>query len=202
MAETRSELEIPSEPESRVAELVNRLGRAVHCIQFAHGLNPAQWETLRYVARANRYSRTPTALAAYLGTTKGTVSQTVKALEAKGYLRRGPQPADRRACRLDVTDAGLQLLGQDPIRHIESALGSSGLEIESALVQLDRMLRGMRSACGSRSFGVCECCDHFRDAAAVAETAGLHRCGLTGEPLSNSDKTRICVDFRCPEDGT
>lgn len=182
--------------ECRIAELVNRLGRAVHCLQFAQGLNPAQWEALRYMARANRYSRTPSALAAYLGTTKGTASQTVKALEAKGYLKRQPEPADRRVCRLMLTEAGTRLLERDPIRQIGASLAGAGLEVEETLAQLDRLMRGMQNTCGMRSFGVCQCCEHFGCDRATADPGGPHRCGLTGEPLSEVEKTRICVNFQ------
>ena len=58
-------------PEA-IANAVNRLCRIAHSLQFAHGLNPAQWDALRYIARANKYSTTPGNLAEYLGTTKGT----------------------------------------------------------------------------------------------------------------------------------
>ena len=78
----------------KIANLINRLGRSIHCRQFAQGLNPAQWESLRFLARANRYSRTPSALAEYLRTTKGTASQTLKSLESKGYVRRVPVPEE------------------------------------------------------------------------------------------------------------
>ena len=71
-----------------VAVLLNRLSRIAHALQFSNGLNPAQWEALRYIGRANRYSASPTALADYVGSTKGTVSQTLIALEAKGYVSR------------------------------------------------------------------------------------------------------------------
>ena len=62
---------------ARIAALVDRLGRMAHGMQYASGLNPAQWEALRFIARANRYSRSPGAIARYLGTTRGTVSQTL-----------------------------------------------------------------------------------------------------------------------------
>ena len=32
-------------------------------LQYCHGLNPAQWDSLRFVGQANRFSRTPGALA-------------------------------------------------------------------------------------------------------------------------------------------
>lgn len=48
-------------------------------------------------------------LAADLYLDKSTASRVVSALERKGYLRRGANPADRRAVRLEVTAAGSNL---------------------------------------------------------------------------------------------
>ncbi len=70
------------------AQLIERLDRLVRSGESGHGLNPAQWEALRYLARANRFSRNPAALADYLGSTRGTVSQTLIALEQKGHVAR------------------------------------------------------------------------------------------------------------------
>ena len=78
--------QLPFDKDS-VAALMDRLSRAMQRAQYAGGLNPAQWEALRYIARANRYSRSPSAVAEYLGATKGTVSQTLKALEHKGCTK-------------------------------------------------------------------------------------------------------------------
>jgi DNA-binding MarR family transcriptional regulator len=81
------------------ASLVDRLARAVHCLQYAEGLNPAQWVALRYLGCANRYSRTPTGLAEFLATTKGTASQTSSHWN-KRDLFRGPsmRPTVANAC--------------------------------------------------------------------------------------------------------
>src|SRR3546814_3015773 len=68
----------------RVIVLLDRLSRLTRELQFVDGLNPAQWEALRFLATANKYSRPPPALAEYLGATKGTVSQNLIAPESKG----------------------------------------------------------------------------------------------------------------------
>ncbi|MFB6261826.1 MAG: MarR family transcriptional regulator, partial [Thiohalorhabdaceae bacterium] len=60
------------------------------------GLTPAQWSALRFFASANRFSRTVSAFAAYNVTSRGTASQTIKALERHGYLRRETVTADKR----------------------------------------------------------------------------------------------------------
>ena len=91
--------------ELSISELLDRVGRVTRGLQFVDGLSPAQWEALRFLARANRYSRGPSALAEFLGTTKGTISQTLIALENKGYLRRRRGARDKRSVDLELTAA-------------------------------------------------------------------------------------------------
>jgi DNA-binding MarR family transcriptional regulator len=55
-------------------------------------LSPAQWMALRYFARANSFSRNPSAFAEFQATTRGTASQAIKALEASGYLVSATDP--------------------------------------------------------------------------------------------------------------
>ena len=71
-----------------VANLLERISRLTRTEEQIGDLYPAQWAALRYLTRANRFSRTPMALTRYLGTTRGTMSQTIIALERKGYLER------------------------------------------------------------------------------------------------------------------
>ena len=115
----------------QTASLVDRLARAVHCLQYAEGLNPAQWVALRYLGCANRYSRTPTGLAEFLATTKGTASQTLKSLEQKGYIGRGQHETDRRKCLLELTDKGRPCLARDPLRQVQTAAAGCEAELES-----------------------------------------------------------------------
>jgi DNA-binding MarR family transcriptional regulator len=61
------------------------------------GLTANQWNALRYFAEANRFSRTVSAYAAYNATTRGTASQTIKALETQGYLTRTRYDRDARS---------------------------------------------------------------------------------------------------------
>lgn len=183
----------------KISNLINRLGRSIHCRQFARGLNPAQWEALRYLARANHYSRTPSALAEYLHTTKGTASQTLKSLEAKGYVRRVAVPADRRAVRLDITDAGVSVLRHDPLQCLESSAAELGGDIDAVRGFLGRLAsvlerKGERA---DKDFGLCGECTHFCKNAAAAAEGGPHQCGLHEEPLSAADSTKICVSHRC-----
>ncbi len=120
-------------PEARaIAELVDRLGRVVRAGEHQGGLNPAQWEALRYLARCNRFSNTPGALARYLAATKGTVSQTLNALERKGLIERRPDPASGRVVRLLLTRAGRALAAKDPLIQLATAAAGCDRRVRAA----------------------------------------------------------------------
>jgi len=185
---------IPDHAE-RTAELIDRLGRVARELRYEAGLNPAQWQALRYLARANRSSRTPGALAAFLGTTKGTASQTLISLESKGYLRRVRSEPDRRKVRLDLTPDGNALLAEDPISGIEQVAAELPPELGTQLVHgLSRLLGGLQRRYGGREFGVCRTCGMFRDGDDEAPCGG--RCGLTGQEIEPGDDGRLCANHR------
>lgn len=172
--------------------LVERLARVVQNAAHADGLKPAQWEALRYLARANRFSRTPSAVAAYLGTGKGTASQTLNALERKGLIEKAPDPASRRVVRIEVTGAGRDLLRDDPLDSVLS--GAERLPPDRATAAseaLQALLESALDARGGRPFGACRSCRHFRRD--VLDGAP-HRCGLLDVPLSEDDSGRLCVE--------
>lgn len=178
------------------AEIVDRLCRITHAAQFAGGLNPAQWEAMRFLSRANRYSASPGALAEYLGTTKGTASQTLIVLESKGMVARVRSDLDRRKVRLTLTDAGRERLGDDPLRMIERA-GAEIPDDQRALV-LSAMNNVLDTLCrqnGDARFGACGECCHKDGGCEKDYAADETVCGLTGEKLGAADLEQICVNF-------
>ena len=182
-------------PEA-IANAVNRLCRISHSLQFAHGLNPAQWDALRYIARANKYSTTPGNLAEYLGTTKGTVSQTLISLETKGLVKRIRCEADRRKVRLGLTAEGEAMLRIDPIRQIE--LASAGLpesDRQTVHAVLGAIVDHLCLRKDGPHFGVCGECSHLDRGCGAEACSGACRCGLTGEALRTDELAQICVNF-------
>ncbi len=173
-----------------IAALIERIGRLLTVEAHAHGLLPVQWEALRYVHRANRFSRTAAALTAYLGITKGTVSQTLKALQAKGLISKKTNAADRRINQLMLTPRGEALLQHDPLQQTVEALQHQDAALQSGLaVGLESLLRARLQAQQRRPFGQCRDCRYF----AVDHAEGSpHFCQLLGEPLAAADAVAIC----------
>lgn len=180
----------------RVTLLLDRLGRLTRELQFADGLNPAQWEALRFIAQANQYSRSPTALAEYLCATKGTVSQTLIALENKGLVTRCKRTNDRRQVEICLTDAGTALLARDPMRTLEKAAEDMAGDLGPQLVRgLSRLLYDLQNRHSVQEVGVCQDCSLF---CLRGETAAekVDHCGLTGENLPSGEKVKICVNYQ------
>src|SRR5436305_13895081 len=103
------------------AELLLLVGRLVQADSYEGELSPAQWMALRFFARANSFSRTPSAFAEFQATTRGTASQAIKALEAGGYLARRPSQADGRSVTLRLTNKGKKALARDPFEVLVPA---------------------------------------------------------------------------------
>lgn len=179
----------------RMADLIDRVSRAVQRVQYTGGLNPAQWEALRYIARANRYSRSPSAVAEYLGTTKGTVSQTLKALVHKGCMVRSSPAGDRRTVELVLTEAGAEMLENDPLHRIGGAVREISDQLSGMNAALGQLLRRLQAGSGFREFGLCGDCNRLCRERAQTEPNGPHLCGLTGEALNREEVGQICVNF-------
>ncbi len=180
----------------RAVELLDRIGRIAHGLQFALGLNPAQWEALRYLARANRYSRSPSALADFLGTTKGTASQTLIALESKGFIKRRRRASDRRSVDLEVTPSGMALIEKDPMGLVlDAASRLSRDECEAMNAGLGRLVANLRRAIGLPEFGPCLDCVHFCVEHAAPEVLSVCRCALYDDELASHDLHLVCANF-------
>ena len=177
-----------------VAHLIDRLERLARSGKQIGNLNPAQWEALRFLARANRFSRTPAALADYLASTRGTISRTLGSLEAKGYITRAANARDGRSVEFVLSTDGERALKRDPLlalaKDIERASGGDAALVRDALWQA---LHEAITRNQGRAFGVCRTCRHFRaDVRPMARAP--HRCALLNEPLSESDSHAICAE--------
>lgn len=176
------------------AHLIDRLERLARMGEASDRLNPAQWEALRYLARANRFSRTPAALANYLASTRGTVSRTLASLESKGYVSRSPNARDGRSVDLALTPEAAKALARDPLlalaEDIERAMGADAASLVGGL---RRTLVQALARNGGRAFGACFTCRHFRPG--VRPTNHMpHHCALLDAPLSDADSRAICAE--------
>jgi len=153
------------------------------------GLQPIHIEVLHYLSICNRYSDTPKAVTEYLGLTKGTISQTLKVLEKKGFIEKVGDINDKRVMHLKLSLKGRRLLQASIpsplfVQACDFLSEDSQNQITSAL---NTLLLGIQQSSGMKSFGVCHTCRYNRK-----NGDGSILCELTQEPLSEDDVMLIC----------
>lgn len=178
----------------KLASLIERLGNLLRSEERAagaeYGLQPVHVQVLRYISDANRYSDTPAAVTEYLGATKGTTSQSINVLEKKGLIIKRTDRADKRVIHLSVTASGRKLLEKifPPSGFAASLAGLKNTDKDDLSRALSELLVLLQKQNGGRAFGVCHTCRYFRRDALPS----THQCGLTLEPLTGEDSTKIC----------
>jgi len=181
-------------------ELVDALGRLVaghrRAGGLAEGLQPIHLRALAYLGRANRYSNTPGALAEWLGQTRGTVSQSLLLLEARGLVVRRPDSGDARVVRLALAARGRALLArlEGDADWAGAAAEIPEAERARAAGTLRALLAGLQRRRGHRTFGACGTCRHL-----LRESGGTLRCGLTGDALRDLETLKLCREHAAPD---
>ena len=185
------------------AELLLLMGRLVQAEGYHGELSPAQWMALRFFARANRFSRNPSAFAEFQATTRGTASQAIKALEAGGYLVRQRSEADGRSVALRLTDKGKDAIARDPFEALVRAMDSLAPELQTAVRHaLRHVLTAVAASGAHRHFGVCPDCGHLGGEAyrgSPRATRSALECLLFGVPMEPEDAGLLCVHFSAKE---
>ena len=173
-----------------IAELVVYLGRAAREADAGSELTAAQWTAMRFFARANHFTRTPSAFASFHATTRGTASQTIKSLMLKSYLVRHEVADDRRSVRFDLTGSGQEVMRDDPLRALSEAIdrleGGLRTTLRQALPALAGELAVIR---GTVAFGTCSDCRHFSSGGTTSY------CACVAAELAPADLGRLCINF-------
>lgn len=179
-----------------IAELVLHLARIASAEALVEGLTPVQWAGLRYFGRANRFSRTPSAFAAFHGTTRGTASQTIKNLEAQGYLARMRSETDRRSVHLVLTEKARAILENDLFETLVRAADTLPPGVRGQFANaLQRMLGQVALERGKPTFGSCASCIHLEGDDCSREGREPYACGFSSEPLLLEELDGICINF-------
>jgi len=109
------------------------------------GLTSAQWRVLAYLARCEGSNQA--SLADHMDMEPITLSRHLDRMQAAGMLERQPDPNDRRAHRLYLTETGRELM--DGFRAVAAEVigdyadGISDSEIAATIDVLTRMLANL-----------------------------------------------------------
>jgi DNA-binding MarR family transcriptional regulator len=182
------------------AELLVQVGRLVQAEGYDGELSPAQWMALRFFARANLFSRNPSAFAEFQATTRGTATQTIKSLEAGGYLVRQPSRVDKRSVSLRLTSKGKKTLARDPFEILVRVVDSLDAKERAAMRRALRQVVSTLATIGAhREIGVCQDCTHFgreMGGKLPSTSPSATECLLLHVPIQPEDLSLLCVHFQ------
>ena len=169
----------------QIRHMLNRIARLDAGEGWSGDLNPAQRAAVEYLANANRFSRSPSHVANYLSTTRGTMTQTLKALKQKGYITEGRLENNKRSITYELTNEGRKVVSRSNI-----LLQTLRKQSQDLLDEVERGLHGILKetieAGGQKPFGVCRSCRYFNPRSA----GGF--CDLLLVKLSSAETEQIC----------
>lgn len=179
-------------------ELLGQMARILWFEGARHGLRDREWMALRFLSRANRFSRTPSALASYVGTTRGTASFIIGELERLGYLERKRSATDKRSVMLSVTQQGKKFLVRDPISVLLEAIAVLDDETKVRFRDTLRHVLDQADAAEQRHHtDVCKRCIFLREdrTATDGKTTAEFSCRLFRAPIAEAEIDLLCTSF-------
>jgi DNA-binding MarR family transcriptional regulator len=193
------------EPKMIAVETVELLLQAARVAQAERTdsqLRPAEWMALRFIGRANEFSRTPSALADFQATTRATASHAVKQLEAGGYIAKKQSRKDGRSFSLTLTKKGRDALAHDPVEVLVEAIRTLPKENQSAIHDALRLTLVKLSESGEhRHFDVCKDCIFLgNDTNGSGKNHGAdaqgYKCRMFRVPIDAEDVDLLCGNFQ------
>ncbi len=144
-ARERPDLDVaPLQVLSRVTRLAQHLDTARGLAFTRHELEGWEFDVLAALRRSgDPYALSPGQLAAQTLVTSGTITNRVDRLEARGLVRREPDPHDRRGVRVLLTSEGQARVDgaiEDLLESEREILGGVSAEDSQTLARLLRQL--------------------------------------------------------------
>ncbi|MCG2629286.1 MarR family transcriptional regulator [Bradyrhizobium sp. WYCCWR 13023] len=182
-------------------EAIELLGQVARILWFEgtkHGMRDREWMALRFLSRANRFSRTPSALASYVGTTRGTASFIIGELERLGYVERTRSSKDKRSVMLSVTQQGKKFLARDPVNGLADAFAV--LDDDSKLRFRDTLRHVLDQADAAEQrhhTDVCKRCIFLREDRTASENKSTveFTCRLFRASIAEAEIELLCTSF-------
>lgn len=162
------------------------------------GLSESEWAALRFLARANGFSRTPSALAVFLGTPRSAATQIAAILQSKGLIVRKPSPHDKRSITLCVTHEGEKFLESDPINALRDQIAALEVEDRSQLRDsLRQVLLRLDVPQRRQHADVCSQCMFLAES---DEGKQRHfKCRFFRRSIAPKDTSLLCTYFEGPQ---
>jgi DNA-binding MarR family transcriptional regulator len=202
-------METPKDPTSidnRISEGLSRIAIAMRSDEWSKaekaGLKPTQLAILEFLAGRN--GARVKEIAAHLGVSQPTATDSIAALERKGLVAKASAPDDKRATAIRITVEGTAALGSvSPIETaaMEAARSLSASEQESLLLSLVKMIRHLQEADAIPIQRMCTSCRYFRPYQ-HSGAAKPHHCNFVNAAFGRNELRIDCRDHETADPAT
>nr|WP_314257321.1 MarR family transcriptional regulator [uncultured Devosia sp.] len=193
-------METPASPKSvthRIHEGLERIATALRADDWlsarAAGVNPTQFAIMS-VLEGRSEGASVRMIADQLGVSQPSATDSISALERKGYVLRSASAADRRSVIVGLTTEGqAALAAAHSTRSVaEQAAGALDADQQEALlVSLVTMIRHLQESGNIPIQRMCVSCRHFRPYA-HADAAQPHHCNFVDAAFGQQDLRIDC----------
>ena len=183
--------------ESRIVAALERISQAFRVLLWNESkefsLSPIQVQVLIFLFHHSEEKRKVSYLADEFNMSKATISDTIKALDQKGLIRKTVEQQDSRSYVIHLTKKGIDIAGktsafaselQTPIAKLNSD------DKENLLLSLIGIIHHLNKQGVITIQRMCVTCVHYKP----AEGKQSHFCKLLNKKLENSE---LRID--CPE---
>lgn len=197
-------METPKDPTSlahRIREGLSRVAAVLRADDWERakgaGLNPTQLAILELL-EARGSGLGVREIAFHLGVSQPTATDSIAALERKGYVAKRVMDADRRGVSVGLTANGGQLLRESGTAegHAERGVATlAGREQEELLLALIKVIRALQEHDTIPIQRMCATCRYFAPFA-HRDAAHPHHCHFVDAPFGQPDLRIDCRDHQ------
>ncbi len=166
-------------------------------ISYETNLSPLQLQILFYLNDRKEELRKISSIADEFGLTKATVSDAVRVLLEKEFVRKVPMKSDKRVKIIHLTEKGLKLVEWGMSKRDKLALlgltGLKGEDKEQLFLSLMKIVSSYQEAGILKGMRMCPSCKNFVFNA-FPGTEKPHLCKLTGKRFRNLE-----IQVNCDE---
>ena len=202
-------METPKDPTSidnRISEGLSRIAIAMRSDEWSKaekaGLKPTQLAILEFLA--GRDSARVKEIAAHLGVSQPTATDSIAALERKALVAKASAPGDKRATAIRITTEGKAAFGSvSPIETaaMEAARSLSPGEQEGLLLSLVKMIQHLQEADAIPIQRMCTSCRYFRPYQ-HSGAAKPHHCNFVNAAFGRNELRIDCRDHETADPAT
>lgn len=202
-------METPKDPTSidnRISEGLTRIAIAMRSDEWSKaekaGLKPTQLAILEFLA--GRDSARVKEIAAHLGVSQPTATDSIAALERKALVAKASAPGDKRATAIRITTEGKAAFGSvSPIETaaMEAARSLSPGEQEGLLLSLVKMIQHLQEADAIPIQRMCTSCRYFRPYQ-HSGAAKPHHCNFVNAAFGRNELRIDCRDHETADPAT